>query len=343
MPSSLQKRPYGPLKRATTFPGSREYFKNARGLRGNSSGRAGFGNVQRPFGMASAMATSRLGQRNFESLCIRIPMEIRYNKMLTSPDGSMFFNIAFCPWKALDFATDLSATPQQYGNNRLYSADIDHMKALYQTFRLGSVFLDLDRPKVFVSASETQSPSNQIGASLFQPTSHVGTQIIKSEVVLKPDSVGDHVQSNTSIDFKLLDTTPSSWREGVDNQSSRFLLHKDRKQIKLNWRPTTDYERKWKDKASSDQELMTGGMHIRFQSKEPIPEIANFSYRSDQVLLQGYANYVMYFKDRTNLEPKGLVPRVVRQNVVLLFVNFWAECPQAIFSFFGSDGDVMMN
>jgi hypothetical protein len=160
---------------------------------------------------------------------------------------------------------------------------IDHMKALYQKFKLGSVSFDLDRPKMFVGSG---APS---GPLLSQPTSHLGTQIIHSEVNIKPDGSTTTPVTNATIEYKLNATVPESWHEGVDNQSPRFNLHKDRKQVKASWRPTTEYERKWKDNTNSDQELATGGIHIRFKDKKPVPEIGSLNYVGSQVILQGYA------------------------------------------------------
>lgn len=238
----------------------------------------------------------RIGQRNSEQLRIRIPMEFKYKDMMIAPDGSMFFNVIFCPWRNVNTTTDLLATPMQLGQNRLYSADISHMKALYQKFRLGWVNIELDRPKIYCGNAQGSSIG---GPQLFQPTGHFGSAVIHSELVVKPDSVTDTVESNVDVGLKTVDTTPNSWREGVDNQSSRFNLHYDHKKIRLNWKPTTEFERKWIDKDFSDQELMTGGVHLRFKTKEPIPEIANFSYHNEQVILQGYVTYAMMFKDRT--------------------------------------------
>ena len=211
----------------------------------------------------------------------------------------MYFNLVFCPWKNADTVTNLSASPMELGYNRLYSADISHMQALFQKFRLGWVHLDLDRPKVFSTSSPTQPPHSSIGANLFQPTAHLGTQVIHSELLVKPDGTVDSVQVNGDIQYTLKDTAPSSWREAVDNQSSRFQLHKDRKNISCGWRATTEYEKKWKDTHFSDQELITGGIHIRIKTNEPVPEVPGFTYMPQQVILQGTATYQMQFKDRT--------------------------------------------
>lgn len=266
------------------------------GSRGSGSGgSSGLTSVPRNrFGLAG----NRIGQRNFDTLLIRIPFELTYNQMLASPDGSMYFNLVFCPWKNADTTTNLSATPMELGYNRLYSADISHMQALFQKFRLGWVHLDLDRPKICASAGDVGTRVPQ-GANLVQPTAHLGTQVIHSELLVKPDGTVDKVQVNGDIQYTLKDTAPSSWREAVDNQSARFQLHKDRKNVSCGWRATTEYEKKWKDTHFSDQELITGGMHIRIKSNEPIPEIPSFAYAPMQVILQGTATYQMQFKDRT--------------------------------------------
>ena len=74
-------------------------------------------------------------------------------------------------------------------------------------------------------------------------------------------------------------------------------MHKDKKSnIKAFWRSTAEYERKWKDNANTDQELATGGVHLRFKSKMPVPEMASLVYRHEQIILQGYVTYTMLLK-----------------------------------------------
>ena len=173
------------------------------------------------------------------------------------------------------------------------------MLNLYQKCRLARVYLDLQRPKM---VSTGLLGGGAAGPLLFQPTSHLGVQNIQSRVNIAPAADDGILQPVGAFTQQGTATVPTSWRESVDSLSSKFCVLKDRKNVKLGWKPSTPFERRWIDfsqTTATDTDRPSGGIHFRFATKQPVPEISTFSYQPTQAILTGTATCTMLLRDRS--------------------------------------------
>lgn len=219
----------------------------------------------------------------YDQLRIKCPITITYNQLLTSPDGGKYFNFIHLPWNAL-----LSGQGESNAIGQA-AVDIAKMTSLYRYYKCTGVHYELMRPKVYISQSQ--------GIQVFNQEEEMGSMIMHSKTVNKPDSVTSVIEANADLQKRVVLKEVTSWAEGIDNDSE-FKNHRNSKFVKMGWVPKTPFEKNWRDIIESDPELSTGGIHIRWKSSDVIPSLTGIGFSLNQVMLQGTAVVYMKFYQR---------------------------------------------
>ena len=222
---------------------------------------------------------------NVLTVKVRQPFTIRYDEMIQQTSGqiqddSIHFNFLNAPWKNLNTTTV----------NRLYDVDFVNALTLYQKYKLARIDYTIRRPNQWVNNSNT---------SITEPLQSCGTEVLHTYLGVKADSVTNGIQSTADIVPRINTNMPTTWKEGVDNQSQRFHIHGSKKTFKRTWLPATPFEKKWRDKElAQDQEICFGGLHLRIKNESIVPNAAG-QLANSQVMFEGYADVYMNFCKRT--------------------------------------------
>lgn len=219
----------------------------------------------------------------YDKLRVKVPIGITFNTLLTSPDGSRYFNFLHLPWNALLSGTGESNAVGQAAN------DISKMTSLYRYYKCTGVHYTLMRPKVYITQPQ--------GIQVFNQEQEMGYQIMHSKVVNKPDTVTTVIEANADLQKRVVLEEPTSWAEAIDNDSI-FRNCYNKKFFKMGWLPKTPFEKNWRNISESDPELSTGGIHIRWKSDDVIPNLSGVNFSANQVMLQGTAIVYMRFYQR---------------------------------------------
>ena len=215
---------------------------------------------------------------NIMTVKCRVPFEIRRDEMTMNADESLTFNFVNAPWR------NVSTTSQ----NRLYHDDFTKVMYLYQQYKLARVDYCIRRPKQYLSGSTT-----------IDPTQSFGTQVLHTRQCLTANASTDAVESTAAISQHILTTSPTSWKEAVDNQSTTFHVHGYKRECKRTWLPACYFEKRWRNKnVGTDQELASGGLMLMIKQQSIVPEIAG-TLGNAQIMFEGYADVYINYCRRT--------------------------------------------
>lgn len=221
---------------------------------------------------------------NVLTIKCRIPFAIRYDETIPQAsnqvqDGSRHFNFLNAPWRNLNTTTV----------NRLYNPDFVAALQLYQMYRLARVEYTIRRPKQYLSTGQT----------VIGPTESCGTEMLHTYLGNAADSTTTEIQSTAAILPRINTNMPTTWQEGVDNQSSRFHIHGYKTQFKRTWLPSTPFEKKFRNKEiAQDQDICFGGLHLRIKNAALIPNAAG-TPQNAQIMFEGFADVWMNYSRRT--------------------------------------------
>ena len=221
---------------------------------------------------------------NILTIKCRVPFAIRYDETIPQAanqvqDGSRHFNFLHAPWKNLDVTTI----------NRLYNADFVAALQLYQMYRLARVDYTIRRPKQWLST----------GSTAIAPTESCGSEVLHTYLGNAVDTTTSEIQSTSAILPRINTNMPTTWQEGVDNQSSRFHIHGYKTHFKRTWLPSTPFEKKFRNKElAQDQELAFGGLHLRIKNAAIVPNAAGTPANA-QIMFEGFADVYMNYSRRT--------------------------------------------
>lgn len=219
----------------------------------------------------------------YDQLRVKVPITLTRDKLLISPDNSLYFNILQLPWNALKSGDgELNMLGQA-------ASDISKMTGLYRYYKCTGVHYELMRSKVYVSQPQ--------GIQVFNQEEELGYQIMHSKVVNKPDTVTTVVEANADLTKRVILEEPTSWKEAIDDDT-RFRNCYNKKFLKVGWLPKTPFEKNWRNITESDPELSTGGIHFRWKSDNVIPNLSGVVVSQNQVMLQGTATVYMKFYQR---------------------------------------------
>jgi hypothetical protein len=215
---------------------------------------------------------------NVLTIKCRVPFEIRRDEMVKNADDSLSFNFVNAPWR------NVSTTTQ----NRLYDADFLSGIALYQQYKLARVEYIVRRPKQYLGASTT-----------IDPTQSFGSQILHTRQVMTANGTTSSIESTAAISQHIMTSSPTSWKEAIDGQSTTFHVHGYKRECKRTWLPGCYFEKRWRNKnVGTDQELACGGMLLMVKQDSIVPEIAG-TLGNAQVMFEGYADVFINFCRRT--------------------------------------------
>lgn len=219
----------------------------------------------------------------YDQLKVKLPITILRSEFANGAtgDGSILFNLFHLPWNAIHVT----------GSNRVGAAamDISKMTALFRYYKCTGVHYDLYRPSVYIA--------NANGIQVIKQEQSMGYQVMHSTVIDAPNTVTSDVEVNVNLQRKVSLSEPVSWTECIDDDKN-FTNLGSRRKVSIGWKPKTTFERQWRDVLLSDSELAYGGIHIRYKSDDPIPNLTGFAYSQSQVLLQGTVSVYMAFKQR---------------------------------------------
>lgn len=241
--------------------------------------------VKRPYKKKAVkkMPIYRNVSSNVLTIKCRVPFELKYSDFNLRPDNSIAFDFVNAPWRNLSVTT----------NNRLYNSDFVAVLPLYQQYRLAKVEYCLRRPKQFLN--------QQTGGDIItSPLESMGTEILHSRMVMAADATTNVVQGTANLQPRMILQEPVTWKEAVDNQSSRFHIHGYKTFVKRTWLPGTPFEKLWRNRDTSvDQDHACGGLHICIKNKAIIPELTALVPTSAQVMVEGYADVYVNYCRRT--------------------------------------------
>lgn len=199
--------------------------------------------------------------------------------MVLNADDSLSFNFVNAPWR------NVSTTAQ----NRLYDADFLSGMALYQQYKLARVEYCVRRPQQWMGTGNT----------VVAPSQSFGSQILHTRQVLTANSNTGSIESTAAIEQHIMTSSPTSWKEAVDGQSTTFHIHGYKRECKRTWLPGSYFEKRWRNKnTGTDQELACGGMLLMIKQESIVPEAAG-SLASAQVMFEGYADVFINYCRRT--------------------------------------------
>jgi len=216
----------------------------------------------------------------------------------TTSDQSMFHDILF------NVAMNLNAT-QPFVNgtsNLLYHPDASRLFGLYQKYKCSCVVIKFARPDIPISYNNTNFGISQ---NIQKHTIPWGTKVLHTTLDYARDGAPlSGMESNANLTVRQVTNHPSSWREGVDDGKRLFKNHFYKRSVTRVWKPVNSYERRWIDTTVGNQELVRGGIHIRFQKDHGVDladrtsSASNFNINDDVALMNLEATIYMRYKDR---------------------------------------------
>lgn len=233
---------------------------------------------------AGTVSKRKLGiYRNVSSntftLKCRVPFEIKRSEMVLNSDNSLSFNFVNAPWR------NVSTSAQ----NRLYDADFLSGMALYQQYKLARVDYCVRRPLQWMNT----------GNSAVAPSQSFGSQILHTRQVLTANGQTGSIESTAAIEQHIMTSSPTSWKEAVDGQSTTFHIHGYKRECKRTWLPGCYFEKRWRNKnTGTDQELACGGLLLMVKDNNILPDGIG-SPENAQVMFEGYADVFINYCRRT--------------------------------------------
>jgi hypothetical protein len=199
--------------------------------------------------------------------------------MTLNADESLSFNFVNAPWR--NVSTD--------AQNRLYDNDFVLAMNLYQQYKLARVDYTIRRPSQWAAS----------GQGIIKPSQSFGTQVLHTRQVMTANGTTGSVESTAAISQHILTTSPTSWKEAVDNQSTTFHVHGYKTQCKRTWLPGCYFEKRWRNKnVGTDQELASGGLLLLVKQEYLVPEVAT-NLNAAQIMFEGYADVFINYCRRT--------------------------------------------
>lgn len=235
------------------------------------------------------------GQRDFLKITMHREL-FKSDFNTTTSDQSMYHDILFNPMR------NVTAAPSNGMSNLFYHPDFARLtESLYRAYKVTCIVIKFSRPNIALAYNNTtpnQTQSTQL------PTIQWGTKIMHSKLTYAPDATTNTVVSNVNLTPRINLTQPSSWREAVDDGAKQFHNCGYKRYCTRVWKPTNDFERRWRYTDNDDRELCRGGIHIRFEKDHPIDLTGvtgtgnNWNYDPETKLLDIQATVYMAYKDR---------------------------------------------
>lgn len=216
----------------------------------------------------------------------------------TVSDGSMFHDILFNP------AMNLNTTTTNGTSNLLYHPDCARLLGLYQKYKCTCVVLKFNRPDIPISYNNTNISASM---NIQKTTIPWGTKVLHTTVDYARDSQPlSGIESNsTNLVVRQVTNHPSSWREGVDDGMRLFKNHMFKRSVSRVWKPANAYEKRWVDTSVGNQELVRGGIHIRYQRDRGVDfdgnlnNSTNLNIHENAAVMHIQATVYMAYKDRS--------------------------------------------
>lgn len=234
--------------------------------------------------------------RNMDTLTCRVQTQILAKEMTVGTDNSLSFSLLNAPWRPVSVTPqfDSAGNMTEPGYNRLYTADFVKLQTLYDKYQLSAVDYEIERPKAFLNATDTDFHD--------LTTVEWGTQVLHGEQIYQPDSVTGSIQGTSTLTPKVIHYFSTNWQACVDDSDKRFQLHGTKNRAVVSWRPQTPFEKQWRNILYSDNEIACGGLHLRIKSAYPIPVLdgaSTPSYNGQQVMFTITARLTMKYMNRT--------------------------------------------